>query len=390
MYTYEIAPVFNLMEEAISLILCDQLRWEKTNYDYMFTPGGSLANLYGVLLARHYKFPNLRNIGLSSLGKELALFTSELGHYSIMKNAIVTGIGLDNVYKVKTDLEGRLIPSDLREKIEESIKKGKIPLMCNATIGTTVYGAIDPLKEIATICKEYNIWLHADGCFGGHLVFLSEYNDKLEGLKYFDSFVFDFHKVLEIPLQCSIVLTSHKGLFKECNTMNANYLFMKDKVSYDSSLDKGDASIQCGRHIDVLKLWIYFKSLGLDGLIGKLRNTLKVTKYLCDKLKKNNRFELLIDPEYYNVSFHFFGELDQSNKDEEFWKKVHLLAPKVKAEMVSRGSMMIAYQYQTQVDFKKPGYNFFRVVVLLDKTEKDMDFIVEEMKDIGKKLMTKF
>ena len=41
--------------------------------------------------------------------------------------------------------------------------------------------------------------------------------------------------------------------------MNATYLFQQDK-HYDMAYDTGDKTIQCGRHIDVFKVWLMWRA----------------------------------------------------------------------------------------------------------------------------------
>ena len=65
----------------------------------MFSPGGSLSNMYGMMLARHAKYPDLKSSGLFGQ-KPLVAFTSDESHYSIVKGANWLGIGVDNVVKV--------------------------------------------------------------------------------------------------------------------------------------------------------------------------------------------------------------------------------------------------------------------------------------------------
>ncbi len=74
-----------------------------------------------------------------------------------------------------------------------------------------------------------------------------------------DSMTWNPHKSMGAPLQCSCFVTKHQHMLAECNSTEAGYLFQKDKKSYDSSLDTGDKSIQCGRLADVFKLWLMWK-----------------------------------------------------------------------------------------------------------------------------------
>ena len=134
--------------------------------------------------------------------------------------------------------------------------------MVNATIGTTVVGAIDPVEPIAKICQKYKLWLHADAALGGPAFFNTSVHDKVKGHEMIDSITWDPHKTLQVPLQCSVFITKHLGVMAASNSMNAPYLFHKDRTNYSPSLDTGDKSLQCGRHIDIFKLWVYIKSRG--------------------------------------------------------------------------------------------------------------------------------
>ena len=103
----------------------------------------------------------------------MKIFTSETSHYSIARAAVMTGIGKDNIVNVKTNDEGRMCTKDLVEKIELCKKEGNHPLMINATLGTTVFGAIDPIKECAEIGRRFGMWVHLDAALGGSMMLAS-------------------------------------------------------------------------------------------------------------------------------------------------------------------------------------------------------------------------
>lgn len=153
--------------------------------DGILCPGGSISNMYGMVMARYKMVPEVKTKGIVGL-PPLVCFTSEGGHYSITKGAHWLGLGTDNVYKVliggrlhfsfllltnisssftsqvKCDEQGRMRPDRLKAAIEEVRKLGHLPFFVNATCGTTVLGAFDPLPEIAEICEQENLWLHVD------------------------------------------------------------------------------------------------------------------------------------------------------------------------------------------------------------------------------------
>lgn len=140
-----------------------------------YSSGGSLSNMYGMVLARYQKFPEIKTKGMigGDVAKPLVAFTSEEAHYSISKAAGWLGIGTENVVKVKTDQRGRMIPDELSSAIGKTKSEGKIPFFVNCTSGTTVMGAFDPLRELIGVCREHEVWAHVDACWGGTVI-LSE------------------------------------------------------------------------------------------------------------------------------------------------------------------------------------------------------------------------
>ena len=112
-HTFEVAPVFIVVERAVLGYVMSKFGWPSGEGDGIMCPGGSIANMYGMVLARHRRFPEAKSGGVAVIGKPLVAFTSEESHYSIAKGANWLGLGLDNVVKVKTDERGRMIPSEL-------------------------------------------------------------------------------------------------------------------------------------------------------------------------------------------------------------------------------------------------------------------------------------
>lgn len=139
MFTYEIAPVFILMETIVLAKMRDIIGW-KGYGDSILAPGGSIANLYAFLCARHKKFPGYKEHGPRVLPGDLVMFTSDQSHYSIKSCASVCGLGTDNCVMVPSDEHGKMIVSELERLILERKAKGQIPFFVNATAGTTVLG----------------------------------------------------------------------------------------------------------------------------------------------------------------------------------------------------------------------------------------------------------
>ncbi|XP_014233539.1 cysteine sulfinic acid decarboxylase [Trichogramma pretiosum] len=379
-YTYEVSPVFSLMEEVVLREMRQILGWPDAGRgDGIFCPGGSMANGYAINIARHHAYPEIKEQGLSALPR-LVVFTSEDAHYSVKKLTAFLGMGASNVYSVKVDEAGKMRVDDLRAQIERAIGEGARPLLVSATAGTTVIGAFDPLREIAAVCQEYKIWLHVDAAWGGGALMSRAHRHLLDGVELADSCTWNPHKLLAAPQQCSTLLTRHQGLLESAHASKAAYLFQPDKF-YDTSYDFGDKHVQCGRRADVLKFWTMWKAKGTDGLERHIDRLFELSRYFTDLIRHRPGWQLLLEPECTNVCFRYIPESKRHLEGEELSAALHKIAPIVKSRMVKEGSMLITYQPI------RGQANFFRLVLQNSGlTEDDMLFIVEEIERLSKDL----
>ena len=130
------------------------------------------------------------------------------------------------------------------------------------------------------MCQKHKIWYHLDAAYGGVFFASPTLRHKIGNCKLADSVVWDPHKGLLVPLQACVFLVRHKNLMEECNSTVADYLFHKERKNYDNCLDTGNKTVQCGRVIDVLKLWIYFKGNGWNGIDEQVKRQQALTDYL--------------------------------------------------------------------------------------------------------------
>lgn len=382
MFTYEVSPVFLLMEEVLLRKMQKIVGWSDDEGDGIFCPGGSISNLYSVLLARYYFYPEVKTKGMTALPR-LTLFTSEHSHYSVKKSAAVLGIGSENVVVVKCDDRGKMIPTELESSIIAARAKGCVPFFVNATAGTTVYGAFDPFHALADICQRHQLWLHVDAAWGGGLLMSRRHRVKMQGIERAWSVTWNPHKMMGVPLQCSAILVKKRGLLQECNQLCAEYLFQTDK-NYDLSYDTGDKSIQCGRHVDVFKLWLMWKAKGSEGFGSQVNKCLGNAEYLFDKLQYRTDFQLVFrsKPEHSNVCFWYLPpSLKHLPQGPERNRRLHEVAPKIKAKMMEHGMTMIGYQPLGS------NVNFFRCVFSNPATQfEDVDFLLDEIVRLGQDL----
>ncbi|MGJ8559787.1 MAG: pyridoxal phosphate-dependent decarboxylase family protein [Litorimonas sp.] len=260
MATYKAAGPQIAVEQTILRQVCDIIGWGPDS-DGAMAPGGSMTNFMGMLMARDSFNQTTRFEGVQ---QKMTVYTSIESHYSTPKNAAFSGIGRDNVRLIATDDQGRMDNAILRKTIEDDVANGCHPILINCTAGTTVLGAFDNLVEASAIAKDFNIWLHVDGAYGGSVLFSDKYRHLVEGVERVDSFTINAHKMLGTPLSCSLIVVKDKKNLHTSFSNDASYLYQTDHDGFNP----GKTSIQCGRRNDALKFWVLWKSVGTNGLAG--------------------------------------------------------------------------------------------------------------------------
>ena len=165
----------------------------------------STASLLAIAAARDAMAPEIRARGMAGCSgmPKLRLYTSEQAHSSIEKGAMILGIGQENVRKIETDARFRMMPTALVQAIRGDIADGWRPFCVVATVGTTSTTSIDPVAEIAPICRDFGLWLHVDGAYWGMAAIVPEMRHVLDGCQGADSIVINPHKWLFTPIDCS-------------------------------------------------------------------------------------------------------------------------------------------------------------------------------------------
>ncbi|XP_022815536.1 cysteine sulfinic acid decarboxylase-like [Spodoptera litura] len=340
-YTFEVGPVFTLIE--LKLLNHILKVFGIPNGDGIFSPGGSVSMMYGLVAARYKAFPEIKTKGMRNL-PEIVIFTSQDSHYSIKKAAHWLGFGTDSIRIMPTNDHGQMLVEKLDEAIQIEKDLGRCPLFVNATAGTTVLGAVDDLETIADVCKRHGVWMHVDGCWGGSLMLSPKYKSKLRGIERANSIAWNPHKMMGAPLQCSVFMVRDKGLLHEANCAAAQYLFAQDKF-YDVSYDTGDKSVQCGRKIDSFKLWMMWKARGDLGLSELADRTMATAQFCIEAVASRPGFKLVSNVlQCPNVCFWYIPTFMRGKaEDEQWWEIMHKITPKIKELLILKSQLMVAY-----------------------------------------------
>ncbi len=328
-YTWEIAPAATLIELEMVATLGRFAGWEHT--DGTFTSGGSNSNMLALLLARDRYFPNAMNEGID--GRKIAVFVSAESHYSLLMSAHVLGIGNQGVIKIETNERGEMKSDVLRNEIAKARSSGRTPICVVATTGTTVRGAFDSIDQLADVCRDEDLWLHVDAALGAPCLFSPKYKHLMAGIERADSLTWDPHKLMGVPLTCSILLTPHAGALGEsCSYIkSAHYLFHEPGEEYDL----GRKSLQCGRRVDALKLWIEWKSCGTSGWSERVERYVELAIELENLINDHPDLELVCERAFTNVCLRYRGAMSDENE-------INLFNEKLRQQMVRKGDFMVS------------------------------------------------
>lgn len=294
--------------------------------DGVFTSGGTQSNLQGLLLAR------ARALGAGHDAGALRIVASEDGHFSVQKAARLLGLGDRAVVTVPTDGDRRMDVGALGRSLAHLADAGLVPMAVVATAGTTDFGAIDPLPEVAALCEGYGAWLHVDAAYGGGLLVSPTRRHLLHGIDRADSVTIDFHKTWFQPVSASALLV-RDGAHLGHVTWHADYLNPKD-AAHPNQVDK---SLQTTRRFDALKLWLTLRVMGAE-VIGQYVDTVAdLAAEVGRLLDADPDVELAAAPQLSTLVFRPAGVDDA-------------VLPRIRAALYERGEAMVA---STRVDGRR-------------------------------------
>ncbi|MCC6129249.1 MAG: amino acid decarboxylase [Acidobacteria bacterium] len=275
------SPVSTELEQAMVKWLTN-LTGLPAGFDGQLADTASTASLIALAAAREERFPDVRKTGLSGK-KPGVVYCSELAHSSIDKAAVVLGFGVEGLRKIPADDAFRMRVSLLERAIAQDRAEGKEPVAVVATAGTTAVTSIDPLPEIADVCEREGIWMHVDAAYAGCAALLPEVRPLLKGWERADSIVFNPHKWLFVPLECTALLFRRMERVRRAFSIVPHYLETPEGAA--GVREYMDYGIQLGRRFRALKLWMTLRSFGASGMRERLALHLEMAAQLRRRLE---------------------------------------------------------------------------------------------------------
>ncbi|MFD8978860.1 pyridoxal phosphate-dependent decarboxylase family protein [Streptomyces sp. NPDC059564] len=289
--------------------------------DGIFTSGGSQSNFHALLLARDEACRIVMKRALergteptkAELLPKLRIFTSEASHFSVQKSAAMLGLGYEAVICVPVDRNRRMDTSVLALELENCASEGLFPMAVVATAGTTDFGSIDPLPEIARLASEHSAWMHVDAAYGCGLLISPTRRHLLDGIEHADSVTVDYHKSFFQPVSSSAMLVRDRDTLKHA-TYHADYLNPR-RMAEERIPNQVDKSIQTTRRFDALKLWMTLRVMGADGLGSLFDEVIDLAAAGFDLIEADPRFEVVVRPQISTLVFRYVPAGGEHRKD---------------------------------------------------------------------------
>ncbi|MET9665988.1 aspartate aminotransferase family protein [Streptomyces sp. NPDC006475] len=266
--------------------------------DGVFTSGGTQSNLQALLLARQ----EAKTTDL----ERLRIFSSECSHFSVQKSATLLGLGPEAVVSVPVDRDKRMQTFFLAAELERCAREGLVPMAIVATAGTTDFGSIDPLPEIAELAQQYSTWMHVDAAYGCGLLASPTRRHLLDGIEHADSVTVDYHKSFFQPVSSSAVLVRDGATLSHA-TYHADYLNPRRTIE-ERIPNQVDKSLQTTRRFDALKLWMTLRVMGADGVGSLFDEVCDLAATGWEILAADPRYDVVVQPQLSTLVYRYIPE----------------------------------------------------------------------------------
>ena len=237
--------------------------------------------------------------------KPLRVYASGRTHSSIDKAMWIAGLGQDNLVKISTDNSFAMRADELKQAIAEDRKNGFQPAGIVVCVGGTSIGATDNVREICEIAKQEGLYTHVDAAWAGAAMICPEYRFLWDGIELADSIVWNPHKWLGAPMECSAHFVKDPQSLVRTLAIQPEYLKTQGR---DGVINYSEWGIQLGRRFRALKLWFLMRAYGIEGLQQRIRNHIVWSEQLAERLQKQPDFEVVTQPILSLFSFRYTPE----------------------------------------------------------------------------------
>lgn len=268
------------------------------------TSGGSIANLIAIVAARDSK-----GIGSEKV-KKSCIYLTKQAHHSVHKAIRIAGLQEATLREIPTDENFKMDTIQLQRQIEKDLTEKLVPFLVIGSAGTTDTGAIDPLKRMASLCENHNLWFHVDAAYGGFFMLVPSQKAKFTGIEKADSVTIDPHKGLFLSYGSGAVIIRDVEALKKSHYYEANY--MQDVTEMLDEPSPADLSPELTKHFRGLRMWLPLQLFGVSPFRKALEEKILLTQYFYDKVQSLG-FEVGPQPELSVGIYRYTKEVEHPN-----------------------------------------------------------------------------
>lgn len=233
--------------------------------------------------------------GLAAGGRAIVCYTSDQAHSSVEKAARIAGIGKEFVRLIPVDATGAMRADLLEAQIVRDRALGHLPAFVSATVGTTGVNAIDPVVDIARICRAHELWLHVDAAMSGTAAVCEEFRQVNAGAESADSWCFNPHKWMPVNFDCDVLWIANRAELVRALSVLPEYL-RNSATESGRVTDYRDWQVPLGRRFRALKLWFVLRSFGVGGLRALVREHVDMAQDLAARVGAHPTLVLVVEP----------------------------------------------------------------------------------------------
>ena len=253
----------------------------------LLVSGGNMANFVGFLAARAARLEHVRTAGLRATAP-MRVYASADTHTWIQKAADLFGLGTDAIRWIPVDEHQRMDVAALERQILADFNAGDVPMMVVGTAGSVGTGAVDPLAQIAGVCRAHDLWFHVDGAYGALAARVPGAPADLRALAEADSLAVDPHKWLYAPLEAGCALVRRPGDLLRAFSYHPTYYHFDENVT-----NYFDCGPQNSRGFRALKVWLALQQVGLSGYLQMIGDDMRLSQHLHTLVQQHPDFEAM-------------------------------------------------------------------------------------------------
>jgi aromatic-L-amino-acid/L-tryptophan decarboxylase len=343
----------------------------------LLVSGGNVANFVGFVAARRAVAPwDVRRAGMAAEGApSLRVYASTETHTWLHKAADQYGLGTDAICWLPADRHQRLDPAALEEAVRADREAGRLPAIVVGNAGTVSTGAVDPLDELADVCRAHGLWLHVDGAYGALAASVDEAPASLRGLAQADSVAVDPHKWLYAPVEAGCALVRDPARLRDAFSYSPAYYAFEDT---DEPMNFYEYGPQNSRGFRALKVWLGLRRTGREGAATMIRDDIALARRLYERVATMPELE----PLTYNLSIVTFRYVPRDLELPPERARAYLdeLNTKLLFEVQRRGRAYLSNAVLPE------GYALRACIVNFRTRERDVDALPAIITEVGREL----